>query len=309
MRRIAIIAAAVVVLAGVLSYVFVGRGGSAAAALPTLGHAGPSSAAARTLAGPLGAFGRDLLAQEAKTTPGNVVVSPASLHAVLSMLLNGARGETATQMRRALAVDGLSQTDINQGWADLITSSQSGKQPEISIADSLWLRDGVSFVPSFLDLNKNYFAAEADKLAADPAQAAADINGWVKQHTAGKITDIVSPQDFSQNTLLALINTVYLKVRWTHFDPANTQPQPFTLTDGTKVDVPMMAAEHLTTLGASTPDYDLAGLTTSGPVTVWVVVPKGSQTPGQSSRSCSRPALRPHCGLPRCGLPRCSCLG
>ena len=279
MRRLIAIGAAVVVV-GVLVYVFVGRGSStSAAALPLKGHAQTQSAAALSLTDPLGSFGLTLLAQHAKAAPGNVVVSPASLHAVLSMLLYGARGQTAEEMRTALGLGSQTQADVNQGWADLITTAQSGTKPEVTIADSLWLRDGVSFDQSFLDLNRNYFAAQMAKLAADPTQAAADINSWVKEHTAGKITDIVSPQDFSAQTLLALINTIHLKVSWTHFQKADTGPQPFTLADGTKVDVQMMQAHDLQARGAATQAYNLVGLTTSGPVTVWVIVPNGSQTP------------------------------
>ena len=279
MRRLIAIGAAVVII-GALVYVFVGRGSSSSAAgLPLKGHVQPRSAAAASLTDPLGSFGLTLLAQQAKATGGNVVVSPASLHAVLSMLLNGARGQTADEMRAALGLTSQTQADVNQGWADLITAAQSGKKPEVTIADSLWLRDGVSFDPSFLDLNRNYYAAEMAKLAPDPTAAAADINAWVKQHTAGKITDIVSPRDFSDTTLLALVNTIHLKVRWTHFKKADTSPQPFTLADGSKVDVQMMQTHDLQTRGAATQDYDLAALSTSGPVTVWVIVPNGSQTP------------------------------
>jgi serine protease inhibitor len=279
MRRLIAIGAAVVV-AGALVYVFVGRGSSSIAAeLPLKGHTQARTGAVRSLTDPLGSFGLTLLAQQAKETPGNVVVSPASLHAVLSMLLNGARGQTAAEMRAALGLGSQTLTDVDQAWADLITTAQSGKKPEVSIADSLWLRDGVSFDQSFLDLNRNYFAAQMAKLAADPAKAAADINAWVKENTAGKITDIVSPQDFSAQTLLALINTIHLKVRWAHFQKADTGPQPFSLADGSKVDVQMMQAHDLHVVGAATADYNLAALPTSGPVTVWVIVPNGSQTP------------------------------
>jgi serpin B len=264
----------------VLVYVFVGRGSSSSAAeLPLKGHAQAQSAAARSLTDPLGSFGLTLLAQQAEATPGNVVVSPASLHAVLAMLLNGARDQTAAEMRAALGLGSQTQADVNQGWADLITTAQAGKKPEVSIANSLWLRDGVSFDSSFLDLNRNYFAAQTAKLAVDPAKAAADINAWVKERTAGKITDIVSPQDFSGQTLLALINTIHLKVRWTHFQKADTGPQPFTLADGSMTDVQMMQTRDLQARGAATQDYNLVALTTSGPVTVWVIVPNGSQTP------------------------------
>jgi serpin B len=292
MRRIIAIGA-VVVIAGALVYVFVGRGSSSSAAeLPLKGHAWVQTGAVHSLTDSLGSFGLTLLAQQAKQSPGNVVVSPASLHAVLSMMLNGARGQTAAEMRAALALNDQSLAKVDQAWANLITTAQSGKKPEVSIADSLWLRDGVSFDQSFLDLNKSYFAAEMAKLAADPTQAAADINAWVKENTAGKITDIVSPQDFSDTTLLALINTIHLKVRWTHFQKADTGPQPFTRADGSKVNVQMMRSTELQAPGAATPDYNLVGLSTNGPVTVWVIVPNGSQTPETVIAALQKTGLR-----------------
>ena len=66
----------------------------------------------------------------------NIVISPASIHAALSMLLNGARGETAGEIRRALRVEELDQATLNQAWADLITSAQAGEGSKLSIADA-----------------------------------------------------------------------------------------------------------------------------------------------------------------------------
>ena len=91
---------------------------------------------------------------------------------------------------------------MNQGWADLIALAQSGKQHPVSIADSLWLRDGVAFLQPFLDTNRDYFAAEMRELPPDPDTAAAAINDWVEGHTAGRIKDIVKPEAFNEMTIL-----------------------------------------------------------------------------------------------------------
>jgi serpin B len=280
-RRIFIAAAGVVVVAVAVTLAIVltrGPEPATAAELPTKGSAQGYSADAGKLAGPLGRFGVDLLTREAGLTDGNVVVSPASLHAVLAMLLNGATGETATQMRGAMAVEGLDQAVVNQGWADLIVTAQSGKRPEVQIANSLWLRDGVPFKRPFLDLNTQYFAAGTLPLPGDPTQAAGQINAWVEEHTAGKITQLFTPQSFTPNSLLALVNTIHLKVRWKHFDKELTQQEPFNLADARTVEVPMMHT-HLETRAASTELCDAVQLSTSGPVDFWVIVPKGNEKP------------------------------
>ena len=247
-------------------------------AQPALGQADPQSEAAKALAHPLNAFGLALLQTQMRASPdGNVVVSPASLHAVLAALLNGATGETAAEMRRALAVDALDPAGVNQGWADLIWLSQSGKKEEIKIRDSLWLRAGFPFKEDFLGANRDYYAAEARELPSGPDEAAAAINDWVERNTAGRITDIAQPDMFDEATILALFNTIHLKVKWQHFDEKATAPEPFKLEEG-EVNVPMMHATELETRVAQTDAYDAVALSTDGPVTVWIVVPRGKAT-------------------------------
>jgi serpin B len=228
------------------------------------------------LAAPLWAFGLDLLSRQAAKSDGNVVVSPVSLSAVLSMTMNGARGETAVQMRKALRLTGLPQAAADQAWADLIAASNAIPRAEVRIADSLWLRDGVSYVPSFLAANRDYFAADARSLPSDLSAAPKEINAWVAERTAGRIKDLVS--SVPPETALVLVNTVYAKVGWEHFDAAQTSQQPFTLVGGTKVQVPTMRGE-LSAPVATADEYTAVPVETNGELTFWVVVPKGAQTP------------------------------
>ncbi len=199
------------------------RAASAAAAPLDPLRGDPSAAAdARLLTAPLDRFGLALLAREAQTSSGNVVVSPLSIHDVLSMILNGAQGRTAAEMRRALGLEGLSLPATDQAWADLIAATQAGRRPAVQIADSLWLRDGVAFNPAFLTAGRDYFAAATLPLPTDPDRAADAVNGWVDGRTAGMIKQIVSPGDFSSATILAVVNTVHLKAAW----QTAVRPQP-----------------------------------------------------------------------------------
>jgi len=277
-RVAAILLVGTVLAAGLALTLTVGEDSPAAPALPEQGRADPLVSEAGALTDPLAAFGFALLAREAATTSDNVVISPASVHAVLSMLHTGAEGETAAEIEQALALDGLTGAALGQAWADLIASAQASEGSKVSIANSLWLRDGVPFVPAFIDTNRDYFAADMRELPGDPAEAATQVNDWVEQRTAGRITELVSPGDFSEATILTLVNTVYLKVRWEHFDPAVTRPESFTLESGEAVDVPMMQSRLEAGYG-STDVYDAVALSTDGPVTVWIVVPKGAHTP------------------------------
>lgn len=50
----------------------------------------------------------------------NVFVSPLSLHMALGMLLNGAEGETAQQISKALKTEGVDQAELNQAYQALL---------------------------------------------------------------------------------------------------------------------------------------------------------------------------------------------
>lgn len=277
MRRVIVVLVLVAVAAaGAVAAYLLTRSDQAAASppRPARGSADPGSAAARALARPLNTFGLELLRRQAAASPdGNVVVSPVSLHAVLAMALNGAEGATAREMRDALALGDLDLAAMDQGWADLIWLAQAGEKPEIRIADSLWLREGVPFRPAFLHANRDYFDAETRELPSDSGEAAAAINDWVEQHTAGRIRHIVQPGMFNERTILALFNTVHLKVKWEHFDEGDTTTDTFTLADGETRGVEMMNARELEAPVLLTDRFDGVALSTDGPVTVWVVVP------------------------------------
>jgi serpin B len=68
-----------------------------------------------------------------------------------------------------------------------------------------------------------------------------EINGWVSDHTAKKIDELLKPGILSPLTRLVLTNAVYMKAAWaTPFDKAATAPEPFTLAPGKTAAVPFM---------------------------------------------------------------------
>jgi serpin B len=259
---------------------------------PARGHAAGATDAS-LLAQPLDGFGLALLAREASATAGNVVLSPFSVHDVLSMILTGAQGRTATEMRSTLGLGALPLGKVDQAWADLIASAQAGRKPAVQVANSLWLKDGVPFDPAFLKTNRDYFAAGSRALPDDHAAAARAVNSWVANHTNGVIKKIVEPSYFNAQTILALVNTVHLKSAWeTPFSADDTSSRQFTLGDGTVIKVPTMHAPLSLPL-ARGKGYDAVALQTKSQVTVWVVVPKGSETAEALLGSFAKDGLSP----------------
>jgi serpin B len=205
------------------------------------------SADTAAVASSMGAFGADLYGVVA-TGEGNVVFSPASIMTALAMTYAGARGITAEEMAQVLHVD-LDDQAFHQAMnaLDLALESTSFKKGddrvELSIANSLWGQEGLSFEEPFLDaLAEDYGTGMRlvdFKTAAEDARV--KINAWVADQTNDKITDLIPEGALNDLTRLVLVNAVYLDATWAHqFDPNATTDGRFTTLTGTSATVPMM---------------------------------------------------------------------
>lgn len=173
----------------------------------------------------------------------NLMISPTSVAIALSMLYNGAAGDTQQAMANALELGELSLQDLNQANAALATSLENADpQVKLQIANSLWGRQTFSFKPEFLQRNQSFYDAEVATLDFDHPDALTQINNWVSQNTEAKITRIIDRIDPEQ--VLFLINAVYFKGNWTtQFDPARTSERPFQLLDGNQKQHPLMSQQ------------------------------------------------------------------
>ncbi len=189
-------------------------------------------------------FGFKLLMDVRAREPGaNIFISPLSISIALTMTYNGAVGETQHAMAEVLEIEGLNLDAVNRSNAALRKSLES-REPEVelSIANSIWGRQGVDFNPDFLNRNREYFEAEITSLNFSEPQTPEIINGWVETNTKGKIKKIV--QQIDPRTLIILINAIYFKGSWQQeFDKSKTRDGIFYLADGNEKRVPMMFRE------------------------------------------------------------------
>lgn len=179
----------------------------------------------------VGEFSWTLLQESAKNE-GNVLVSPASVYLALAMTLNGSDTTTRTAMLDALAAQNLSLEQVNAASRDWMTLlMNTGGKTRLSIANSIWYRDGFDADADFLRRNADYFAAAARTLDFSDPAAVTTINGWVKNATNGTIDKIVEKIDPA--VVMYLINAVYFKAEWqTKFEAANTFDRTFKKTGG-----------------------------------------------------------------------------
>jgi serpin B len=169
----------------------------------------------------------------------NIFISPISIQLALSMLYNGAEGQTRLQMSNLLTAKQLPLNFFNQQNSQLIKSLTADPAVQLDIANSLWIRQGTPIKPEFLERNRQFYSALVSvSNFADP-RLVGTINDWVKKQTKGKITQIVDR--INPQTVMFLINAIYFRGNWRKsFDPKLTKPQPFRLSNGKTKTVPMM---------------------------------------------------------------------
>ncbi len=186
-------------------------------------------------------FGFDLFNELRQTEQDkNIFISPLSVSIALAMTLNGAAGETEQAMTNTLQLQGLGSESINPGYAGLRYALQtSDPKVTLTIANSLWARQGVPFKQDFLERNAEHFGAEISTLDFTDPNTLTTINQWVNTNTNGKIQKILD--EINQDLVLFLINAIYFKGTWqTEFDPARTRDDIFHLATGSEKQVPMM---------------------------------------------------------------------
>ncbi len=184
-------------------------------------------------------FAARLVALVSKGNAGdNVFISPISAQLALSMVYNGAAGETRRAMAKALGVDTDSLGAFNRGNAALIRHLAASRDVTLEIANSLWGKSDVPFTPAFLDRVRSNYQAEVASLDLGSPEAMKRINNWVSARTHKRIPSIL---DQPSGGVLVLLNAVYFKGKWRkQFEKRATTDRPFHLASGVTVQRPTM---------------------------------------------------------------------
>lgn len=176
------------------------------------------------------AFSVELLRQ-VRAEGGNTLVSPLSVTLALAMTANGAADETLTEFETLF---GLSRENLNSLCARLMAEyAQLGGSTQTNLVNSLWADPDLTLANGFVLRCQETFGAQLFQLdLQDPATPPA-VNRWISEATRGMIPSVVD--QFDEETVLALINAVYLKNQFERpFDaPYSDWEMDFTAADGT----------------------------------------------------------------------------
>ena len=186
------------------------------------------------------------------TADGNLAISPYSVLVALALTLNGAAGQTQQQL---VDLYGGADVDTINAGLNTITSAidaesgpaqkADGTDTEVVLetANALFGQEDVRFGQAFLDTLAEQYGAgmQAVDYRNEPEAAREAVNAWTAERTRDKIPEILGDGAVDDLTRLVLVNTVYLKAPWERpFEPSATTAEPFTLLDGSTVEVDLM---------------------------------------------------------------------
>lgn len=184
----------------------------------------------------------------------NTSVSPLSIGLAFGMLDAGASGPVADALDGFFAYPSTGDARLGAfNSLDQLASSDPGVLPKpgknepshatVRVANRVFVDANFAPLDSYRTDLARYFGAGAqtEPLATDGNTSAKDINTWIDKRTEGLIPTLVTPDAFNADSRLTLVNALYMKAQWqTPFQHEATSDEPFTLADGTAVDVPTM---------------------------------------------------------------------
>lgn len=175
-----------------------------------------------------------------ETVKPNLFVSPLSASFCLSMIANGAAGNTLAEMKTVLGFTDYSLEDMNNYNQKLATALLDlDNTTRIGIANSIWLKQGFSVYDDFLNVNRQMYDARVQELDFASPKAKDIINQWCADKTNNCIKEVI--QEIPEQVRLYLLNALYFKGIWkSQFKKSNTKQEVFNNADGSKSEVPMM---------------------------------------------------------------------
>lgn len=167
----------------------------------------------------------------------NAICSPWSIAMVLSMLREGAVGQTGTEIDQLL---GGTTPQFGDQLAVGYRSMQSSGRLEV--ANALWGQQALAWQQGFLNRLRDGYSApltQADFIG-NTEQTRLAINDWVAKQTKDKIRDLLEPGLLTLDTRLVAVNALHFAAPW-EVPLTEVGPLPFYQLSGESTSVPTLS--------------------------------------------------------------------
>ena len=192
----------------------------------------------------LNQFGASAYRELARSS-GNLVFSPFNIGTALSMLVPGARGVTAEQMKAVLhAIESDPEyASALAALAEQLRVSGNNGPNQLLQANGLWIQRGFPVLLDFRQILAQSYGASPRELdfSGNPEGARNEINSWTEQHTKGRIRDLFGQGSLGARDKMVLTSAIYFYGKWqSAFAAKDTKPAPFHPVSGPEVQTSFM---------------------------------------------------------------------
>ena len=152
-------------------------------------------------------------AEKTEDSKKQIVLSPLSASYALSMVSNGANGDTQQELFEALGFDGFSVEDINAFNKKLMENLVDlDNTAAVHIANSLWLNKFFKAKDTFKETLVANYEAEVGTYDFGKPETKDLINKWCEEKTNGLIKDFIT--ELFPHQRFVLLNAIYFKGGW-----------------------------------------------------------------------------------------------
>tara|TARA_Y100000310_G_scaffold332712_1_gene408812 strand:+ start:215 stop:1474 length:1260 start_codon:yes stop_codon:yes gene_type:complete len=187
-------------------------------------------------------FAFDLYSELDKSEQGNVFYSPYSVSAALAMTYEGAKGQTADEMKSVFHFP--ESNILRPNFAAIYNEiNRENKAYELKTGNALWAQYDYQFLEDYTSRVEKYYGGKVANLdfKQETGKSRQMINSFIEEQTNDKIKDLIPAGVLSPMTRLVLTNAIYFKGTWEwEFDKSDTREQDFRITPTNAIKTPMM---------------------------------------------------------------------
>ncbi|MBR1705625.1 MAG: serpin family protein [Bacteroidales bacterium] len=215
-----------------------------------------------------------------KENPKDIICSPLSLQYALAMAVNGAEGETATEILGVLGY-GAEGVEALNVYSKTMMEQLPAVDLDVALrlADALIVNDRYTLLPSYKEtIETHYYAAVESLPFSDPQRVLDRINEWARRNTEGLIDPLLDSLDPS--IVSVLMNALYFRARWQGgdenpmFSPDLTSERAFHPDEGEEKLLPFMETTGRFPY-AETETFQILGLPyAQGKFYMYILLPK-----------------------------------
>ncbi len=187
-------------------------------------------------------FAFDLYSELSKNNQGNAFYSPYSISAALVMTYEGAKGQTAEEMKSVFYFP--ESNILRPNFASIYNDINTGNDAyQLNTGNALWLQQDYPFIQDYVTRVENYYGGKAAGVdfIKETEKSRQTINSFIEEQTNNKIKDLIPQGVLNSMTRMVLTNAIYFKGTWEwEFDKSDTEDRDFKITPNNVVKTPMM---------------------------------------------------------------------